>query len=81
MMKGRVRTMEHTTKIKYEYKHDYLAFFPPAEKDDPGKEIFSSMLQERLNSYAEDGWELVSISESLLNLSSVDGYGIFRRLI
>ena len=63
----------------FEYKHEYIAINPPSREDDPHEHYRSAMLEEVLNRHGAKGWELVSISDGLLNGEYVDGYAIFKR--
>lgn len=80
---GKTELQEHDLieLVQWEYKHAYIALFPPSKDKDPDGTIQSKMLQEELNKYGADGWELVSISQGLMNLDYVDGYAVFRRRI
>lgn len=64
---------------RFEYKHKYLAIFPPSKEDDPHGHFRSAMLEEELNRLGAKGWELVTISPGLLDGEYLDGYAVFKR--
>ena len=43
------------------------------------EEALKSELEATLNYYSNEGWELVQMSQSLLEGRSVDGYALFRK--
>ena len=64
---------------RWEYKHKYIAIFPPSREDDPNGYYRSAMLEEELNRLGAKGWILVAISPGLLDGDYLDGYAVFKR--
>lgn len=60
------------TGIRYPNINDYYNF-------DENIQYWQLELHEQLNELSREGWELVQLSEGLLNGNEVCGYGFFRR--
>ena len=66
---------------RWEYKHEYIAIMAPSREDDPHEHYRSAMIEEVLNRHGAKGWELVSISQGLLDGEYLDGYAVFKRKV
>ena len=66
---------------RWEYKHEYIAIMAPSREDDPHEHYRSAMIEEVLNRHGAKGWELVSISQGLLDGDYLDGYAVFKRKV
>ena len=73
---------------KWEYKSDYIAIIPASEKDDLDRTLpygsgvnyrWQEILQDVLNKYGEQGWELVSIPEALVTGERAGDFALFKR--
>lgn len=78
----------------WEYKIDYVAIVPPLSEEDswqqkilPKEERtrygiywWQKAIAEKLNEFGEQGWEVVSIPERLLEGEGVDGFILLKRL-
>ena len=64
---------------RFEYTHEYISIFPPSREDDPDGHYRSAKLEVHLNMLGTKGWELVTISQGLIDGEYVDGYAVFKR--
>lgn len=64
---------------RWEYRHEYIATNPPSREDDPHEHYRSAAIEEILNRHGAKGWELVAISQGLLDGEYLDGYAVFKR--
>lgn len=68
---------------KWEYKNAYVAIIIPEGKSlfdlQTDRCLWEVLLDEELNRYGAEGWEIVSIPQSLLCCNALDGFVLFRR--
>lgn len=62
---------------QWEYRYTYIAL-NLFEKSDDGR---LEELGDILNFFGHDGWEIVYITPSLLDMQSLDGYAWFKRKV
>ena len=61
--------------IKYPNPHDYYKL-----RADERLQNWQQELHEQINNLSKKGWELIQISNSLLEGESIDGYGLFKKV-
>ena len=68
---------------KWEYKNAYIAIIPPEGKTlldlQANRCLWEVLLEEELNRYGAEGWEIISISQQLLQGNGLDGFVLFKR--